>query len=257
MTALRAKVIKDCVLVVPFLHFSGGVNYFREDISEEEAESGETVKVWQTTKTSKSKEEENEAQKLRAQMKSQLKTVCSSFTKDIYICPLERKEELDEIEANFAIAMIDFNNKTKYIKMTAASLIPVIVQSSDEKALSSLMRAMRSTLEELERSIKTGDPKMIREVLPRLKELDKITEGEASEKLKVLIDDTRKQARELTKLVKKGLSDIEINQEKDRIIDTTLVENLRSFIIIEEHKLEEKQEESGVSEIVKDSTIME
>jgi len=232
-TKKRVLPIKSSLLIYYSISVEGDVSYARldEDTSREETETGahnlEVVKT--TKKTVRNEEEYVKAMYNAGQMRSMLRKVGNAFSSGVLLVPLDKEEELDEIEKQVRAIAREHNAVAKNHTILPTIIRAAIMASEEEGVARRLTYDMQQILDEMKRAIDSCDVKRIREVALTAKAKASILPaGSMSGVLAAAINDARKAARTInSEVVKKGRTIEEVKKE----LNTTTVESARMMFL--------------------------
>lgn len=201
---MRRINLMPSILILHDVKLRGGIQYRVMDRIAELEEKKETAE-WKTKRTIFDKVEFDAGRALRARIENLMRTATSAASSDIGLFAPDTPQTFDAIrDAEREIqALIDTFHTGAYYNRISSRVITFRIQSDNTQALEAVSDLIQDGLEDLKTAVKAADVKSMRAALKDLKGFDKLLPDTASAELQKLINDMRKKARDLNRLVNK------------------------------------------------------
>jgi hypothetical protein len=196
--SFTSKTLRPGLLVGLKTKITGVVEYEKIDIEEDHVKpDGTKEATWQTTRTIQDPAEFEAATKVRSKCRSLITGICA--TSDFgYLCPENRKDDLDKAITEAINLAEEFNLTATYAEVEVAVLTGVIA-SDDEKAFRAITGELAGLIRDMENGIRALSPEDVRKAANKAKKLGTMLPPDQALELQTTIDVARKVAVEIVK----------------------------------------------------------
>lgn len=208
----------------------GGYSYKRVDTENRQVGDGELVR-WETTKEVVDSAEFKRAAEVRTLATRTIRKTCRNTPFGL-ICPIREqgpfRESITEAEAIAAT----FNATAKYSTVTIHVLCGE-VSDSDESAVRAIMSEMKVATDEMLAAIAGMNPEGIRQAAAKARDLGRLLDDDAANKVAAAVKAARKAARAIVKRVETAGEDAGVVLREQNL---SAIESMRfSFLDMSEH----------------------
>lgn len=212
--AMKIINLQPSLLIIHDVKLRGGVTYkvVDRDTTEDGRREDTTIK---TEKVIYDKPEFDAGRALRARIETLMKNQTEGARSEIGLFAPDIPATFTAIQnAEREIqSLIDSYHGTAFYNRITSRVITFRIQSDNRQALEAVSELIETGLDDLKTAVKNADVKNIRLALKGLKGFDKLLPDTASAELQTLINDMRKKARDINRLVNKqgkALDDSEV-----------------------------------------------
>lgn len=174
----------------------GNVSYRTMDLEFLRLDGGQK-KRWETERRIKDEKEQEAASVVRSKARSLIQSVCST-TEFGYLCPMNRKADLDEAFAEARKLCREFNATSAYTTVKF-SLMCGYVADNDVEAVKAINNEVRGLLDEMIAGVENGDVLKIRNSASKATQIGQMLTKEAEARIQEAVDAARATAKKIVK----------------------------------------------------------
>lgn len=195
--------IRPGLLVALSSSLDGGVTYERVDLDAGQIADGvAAVARWETTRVIADPAEHERASQARSRATAEIRKVCSSTAFGL-LCPESLESELDAAIARARAIVAQHNATAKHTRIDVRAF-KGRVAATDVEAARAIGSEVASLIGGMNAAIDRLDPKAIRDVADKAREMSAMLSPDLSEKVSEAIKAARSAARQIVKRVEKG-----------------------------------------------------
>ncbi len=236
----EARTIRPGYLVSMKSSISGNVQTDREVVEARHTdENGYEVEKSLTTHIVIDPAEQAEAIKLRGKIRGLVTGICTASAFGL-LCPLSRREELQEAVAKGREMAWEFNRKSKFTQIRVNVIYGLIAQD-DFEAVQAISGELRDLMAEMEDGLKNLDIKKVRDAAQKANDTGQMLSVDAKLRVDEAVKAARAAARKISKAGEAAAQEISVEALK------TLAGARTSFLDIDiDQEVQSLQAEEGV-----------
>lgn len=194
----ETSTLRPGLLVSLKTSVNGNVQYAKRTIEEDHVTAtGSKLAVWETERKITDPLEHEKAQRARSEARHAIVAVCSTTAFGL-LCPEDKADKLDEAIAK-AREIVDAFNRTATVSRLGVYVICGRVAQDDVEAMRAINSEVRDLMDSMSEGIKNLDVKAVRAAANKARTIGQMLSTEASDKIKVAIEQARQTASKYAK----------------------------------------------------------
>jgi hypothetical protein len=207
---LQVSTLRPGLLIALSTSVNGNVSYAKKTIDADHYVNELTRRArWETERTIQDAKEHEAAIKTRSKIRSLITGVCARSDYGL-LCPEDKAEELADKIAEARKLADDFNAGAVLTKVEVY-ILPARIAPDEVEAARAIRAELRGLVEDMQRAIRAGDPKAIREAANKARSISQMLSDDKRDEISAAITIARGVARRLSKQA--DVTTVEIDQQ--------------------------------------------
>ena len=197
MASSSVTTLRPGYLVAIKTSIKGNVTYSKQDLEFLQLDGGASKTKWETERLIKDEAEQERASEVRSKARSLIASICSA-TDFGYLCPQNRKEDLDKAVAEARTIVRDFNATSKVTRVRL-QYFTGYVADNDEQAVKAINEEVRGLLDDMKIGIENLDVERVRAAAKKAVQIGQMLTPDAEVRIQLAVKAARDTANKIVK----------------------------------------------------------